>query len=194
MITLRRVREGASTSVRVLDLPEAAEDSARDLIPQLVERHGQALRRFLLRRLRNPDEAEDALQETYLRMLKYRDATSLEFPQALVFRVARSVLIDRARRRATRRADKHVAIDNVEIGATEPSQERTFLAQEEVLLLRQAIKELPPRCKQAFLLSRLRQRTYPQIAEQMGISVKMVEKHITHALALCRQKVGGRTP
>lgn len=170
------------------------EASSRDLISRLVEQYGEALRRFLRRRIGNPEEAEDALQETYVRMLKYREKASLEFPQALVFRVARSVLVDRARRRATHHADEHIALDNLPLAATEPLQERTLSAREEVVLLRQAIQSLPPRCKQAFLLSRLRGRTYPQIAEQMGISVKMVEKHITHALALCRQKVGGRTP
>jgi RNA polymerase sigma-70 factor (ECF subfamily) len=33
--------------------------------------------------------------------------------------------------------------------------------------------------------------TYPQIAAHCGISVKMVEKHIGHALAICMKKVGG---
>lgn len=165
------------------------EASSRDLISRLVEQYGDSLRSFLYRRLRDPDEAEDALQETYVRMLTYRDRESLDFPRALVFRIARSVLTDRARRRASHHADEHVALDDGQIAAAEPLQERELAAQEEIRLLRQAIHELPPKCKQAFLLSRLRGRTYAQIAEQMGISIKMVEKHISHALALCRQKV-----
>jgi DNA-directed RNA polymerase specialized sigma24 family protein len=42
-----------------------------------------------------------------------------------------------------------------------------------------------------FLLSRAQRMTYPQIAAHCGISVKMVEKHIGHALAICMKKVGG---
>ncbi|MFL6577461.1 MAG: sigma factor-like helix-turn-helix DNA-binding protein [Povalibacter sp.] len=42
-----------------------------------------------------------------------------------------------------------------------------------------------------FLLSRVQHMTYPQIAVHCRISVKMVEKHISHALAICMKKVGG---
>jgi len=49
---------------------------------------------------------------------------------------------------------------------------------------------LPPKCRQVFLLSRAQRMTYPQIAVHCGISVKMVEKHISHALAICMKKVG----
>jgi DNA-directed RNA polymerase specialized sigma24 family protein len=51
---------------------------------------------------------------------------------------------------------------------------------------------LPPKCQQVFLLSRAQRMTYPQIAVHCGISVKMVEKHISHALEICARKVGGR--
>jgi len=170
------------------------EDSG--LVSQLVSEHREGLRRFLLRRLGHVQEAEDALQETCLRLLAYRarEAISVEAPQALVFRIAENVLADRHRRRSVRRADAHCDLEGVDLVSTEPSQERQVVAQQEVLLLREAIQALPPKCKQAFLLSRLRRLSYPQIAEQMGISVKMVEKHITHALALCRQKVGRVPP
>lgn len=40
-------------------------------------------------------------------------------------------------------------------------------------------------------MSRVKRMTYPEIARQLGISVKMVEKHISHALAVCLKKVGG---
>lgn len=166
-----------------------------DTITRLIAQYGDALRRYLHRRLDgHADEVEDNLQETWLRLLVYRDRDphSLEAPQALVYRVAESVLQDRHRRRSVRHADGHRTLGDLDLASSEPSQERRASAEQEVLLLRQAIRELPPKCKQAFLLSRLRKLSYAQIAAQMGISVKMVEKHITHALALCRQKVGGR--
>ncbi|MDT7819168.1 sigma factor-like helix-turn-helix DNA-binding protein, partial [Xanthomonas hortorum] len=48
---------------------------------------------------------------------------------------------------------------------------------------------LQSRCRQAFTLQRIDYLTYPQVAAAMGISIKMVEKHISRALAACRAAV-----
>ena len=56
-------------------------------------------------------------------------------------------------------------------------------------LLYKTIEQLPPKCRQVFLLSRVRRMTYGEIAQHCGISRKMVEKHVSHALAVCMQKV-----
>ncbi len=56
-------------------------------------------------------------------------------------------------------------------------------------LLYETIEHLPPKCRQVFLLSRVRRMTYGEIARHCGISRKMVEKHVSHALAVCMEKV-----
>jgi RNA polymerase sigma factor (sigma-70 family) len=73
-----------------------------------------------------------------------------------------------------------------------PSAEREIEARQDVASLYQAIAELPPKCQQVFLLSRVRKMTYPEIARHCDISLEAVEKHISRALAICAQKVGGR--
>lgn len=165
---------------------------ASAFISPLVAEYGEALRGYLLRRLGSPDEVDDVLQETWLRLLFYRDAGQLEAPQALVYRVAERVLLNRYRYRTVRRAEEHCALEDVELASPAPSQERWLGARQEVQVVRQAIHALPPKCRRAFLLSRIHRLNYQQIAAEMGISVKMVEKHISHALAVCRDSVGGR--
>lgn len=52
-----------------------------------------------------------------------------------------------------------------------------------------AIEQLPPKCKQAFELSRFENLKYREIAETMNISIKTVEIHVSKALFLLRQAV-----
>ncbi len=52
-----------------------------------------------------------------------------------------------------------------------------------------AIDELTPRCREVFLLHRFSHSAYPEIARDFGISVKMVEKYISTALARCADRV-----
>jgi RNA polymerase sigma factor (sigma-70 family) len=84
------------------------------------------------------------------------------------------------------------SLEEVELICELPSAEREIEARQDVELLYQAIAELPPKCQQVFLLSRVRKMTYPEIARHCGISPKAVEKHVSRALAICAQKVGGR--
>jgi RNA polymerase sigma factor (sigma-70 family) len=55
-----------------------------------------------------------------------------------------------------------------------------------------ALRELPPRTREAFIFHRFEEMTYPAIAERMGISINGVEKLIKRALAQLAAKVERR--
>ncbi len=62
-------------------------------------------------------------------------------------------------------------------------------AAQDLDLLYRTIEQLPPKCRRVFLLSRFHDMSYPEIARHCGISVKMVEKHIGNALAVCAERL-----
>jgi len=97
---------------------------------------------------------------------------------------------DHGRAALARHHSRHSQIDDVELTSELPSPERDVLASQTLDLLLETIEQLPPKCKQVFLLSRASDMTYPEIAAHCGISVKMVEKHISRAIAACLEKVG----
>ena len=111
----------------------------------------------------------------------------------MLFRIAINVANDLGRSEQARRVSNQVPLDGVELIADLPTPERQIAAEQDLELLYATIEQLPPKCRNVFLLSRVKRMTYPEIAQHCGISVKMVEKHISHALAICIKKVGGCT-
>ncbi len=60
-------------------------------------------------------------------------------------------------------------------------------------LVKQEIENLPPKCKQIFLLSKQDGLTNTEIAEFLNVSIKSVEAHITKAFSILRKTVGGKS-
>jgi len=175
----------------VVDFQALAADEGDAPFERLLAEQRGPLQNLLRRRLYNEDDVIDAVQETYLRLLDYRSRNPVDSPAALLFRIAENVANDFARRAGSHRASAHFPLDAVELPSVEPSQERQVAAEQELSLLVEGVESLPPKCQQVFLLSRVYELSYSQIAERCGISVKMVEKHISQALVSLRACVGG---
>lgn len=146
------------------------------------------LRRFFLGRLRSAEDASDATQETFLRMLGVPRAEEIADPRAYLFQVARSVAAGAAGR-AAREAGVIIAGSDAadRVASAEPCAERRVADRQALLLMARAIEALPNRCQQVFILSRLHGLSNGEIAARLGISRNMVEKHIIRALIDCRR-------
>lgn len=159
-------------------------------VKELIGRYHGSLVSFLRQRLRVADDATDVAQEAYIRMLQYEGSHEVQSPSSLLFRVAINIANDLGRSEQVRHASDHCGIDELDLDSGLASPERELAASQDLDLMFRTIEQLPPKCQQVFLLSRVHCMTYPQIAKHCGISVKMVEKHISHALAVCVAKVG----
>ena len=69
--------------------------------------------------------------------------------------------------------------------------EEAYIVKETELRINEAIKSLSPKCLEAFTLSRFEGLSYKEISEQMGISVRTVEKHMSKALSVLRAELDG---
>lgn len=149
---------------------------------------------YLCRRVADREAAADLTQEALLRLVKYRDGPQAEDRRWLLFRIARNLVLEYRRTQSRRHADQHISLDDVvplrmESPAMEVMADTHQLLEQ---LFTHTLVNLPSKCRLAFLLNRLHGLTYPQVAARMRISVKMVEKHITRALAACRLAIGDR--
>lgn len=149
---------------------------------------------YLHRQFHDSETAADLAQESLLRMMKYREAPQISDRRAMLFHIAHNLVLEHRRTLGRRHASQHVSLDDVApLRSVQPSVETIVdarLAIERVI--KRAIAKLPPNCALAFALNRVDGLSYPQIAKEMGISVKMVEKHISRALLACRAEVGDR--
>ena len=159
----------------------------RSLLLVLHQQEETRLKRFFSRRLRRPDDVQDATQETFLRMLTVPKSTLIDNPQAYLFQVAKSVASASYARQAR---ERELFVDE-EAGWSaaddSPGQERILNGQQGLVLMARAISKLPNRCQQVFILSRLHGMANGEIAQELSISRNMVEKHIIKALLHCRK-------
>jgi RNA polymerase sigma-70 factor (ECF subfamily) len=155
----------------------------------VLERYHRELLNFLTRQVSDRDTAADLAQESYLRVLSAQQSGQAVLDmRALLYRTARNLVIDQHRRAELRRHDDLDSLPEDQ----HPAAPR-HLQPEEALASRQIIRAyvatieaLPPRCREAFVLHVLDELHHAKIAEHMGISVSMVEKHIVRGMVACK--------
>lgn len=162
---------------------------SKPLFEAAFRAHYDSLIHYIRSRVGSDAEARDIAQEAYLRLMRYREDQDAASLKALVFRIATNLVIMRAR--AVRMRPGHEPLEAaLDVPANDPTPERQLFTEQQLQRLTEVIQRLPPKCQQAFVLSRFHHMGYQEIAQRLGISVKMVEKHIAQALSICRREVG----
>lgn len=154
----------------------------------MLENYYRELVRFLNAKLGNRQVAEDVVHDAYVRVLERASDTPIEQPRAFLYRTALNLVIDGHRRNVTRQAESLDALGNEERFCT-PSLHSSFDQSQRLDLLQRALDELPALCRESFLLRKLDGLSHAQIAEHLGISRSLVEKHIVNAMKHCRVRM-----
>jgi RNA polymerase sigma-70 factor (family 1) len=153
-----------------------------DFFFRLFKANYHNLHRFFMVRLGSVQEAEDAAQETFTRMMAHHDnIVALRSPRSYLFRIARNLVTDLLRARNTR-LKYTTSVDIEEQVAPVKTPEEAVDSRERQKLVQKALAELPPRCREVFILHRLENLTYRQIATQLDISPRTVEHHVANAV------------
>lgn len=147
----------------------------------LYQAHAHELQRFARRRV-GRQEAEDIVQDAYLHLLQRGAAATLEHPRAYLFRIAANLAVDAARKARTRSRFAENEAGFLSLAATEASPAVAAEDASEMRRFDMCLAELPPLCRQAFLLNRMNGLTHAVIAERLGVSIRTVDRHILKAL------------
>jgi len=163
---------------------QAGDESAYDAVfrnwyPTLVRVAGALLK--------DPDAAEDIAQEVLLELWRRRHVLDAGVSlRAYLLRSIRNRSLNHLRHLKVRRdtdADVQALYD-------EPvTSDQPVVASELADAVQIALRELPPRCREVFELSRVNGLKYAEIAEALDISVKTVEAQMGKALRVMRERL-----
>jgi RNA polymerase sigma factor (sigma-70 family) len=168
----------------------AADRSA--LVSQLFRDNNRALIRFLLAHLSNEQEAREVAQEAYVKLLQLDQPEAISYLRTYLFRTAVNLAIDRARRRD--RKERIERLDLFDEWSHNDSVEQAVLAEQEVVLVKQAVAELKPKYLRAFVLHKFHDRSIAEVAAEMQLTPRMVRSYIARSVFYCQLRLDGYSP
>lgn len=151
---------------------------------EIYARYWPTLTTTACRHLQSRAKAEDLVQEIFISFYNRRNLVELSISlkayltQALKFKVMneyRSQVV----RQAYQKTVFYTTSQNSDCHNAYETKELTYY-------INRSIKQLPDKCRQAFILSRAEDLSYKDISGQLGISVSTVEKHISKALRVLK--------
>jgi RNA polymerase sigma-70 factor (ECF subfamily) len=184
---------GMDTSDRELMSRMARGD--REALSPLMERHYSRLYRIALSYLRDPDEALDAAQETFVKAYQNAHKWNAESEVApWLTRVAVNSAIDRYRRRKRRFSIMEPLAEgdhDSQITAEDPSPERKLLGRELSERISIALRTLPATQRAVFVLRHYEGLSLEEIARTLEISLGTVKSSLHRALRRLRPRLAG---
>jgi RNA polymerase sigma factor (sigma-70 family) len=139
------------------------------------------LQRLLRRRGRSIDDAQDLVQETFLRLHIYAGENDVGQKEAFLVRTALNLSIDQHRRERAA-AIVPFAWDAVPLVDPQPTPDVVCADRERLRHFRAGLLALSPRQREVFRLNRIEGLSTTEVAQQLQLSVSMVEKYATRAM------------
>ncbi len=166
---------------------EALQAGDRPALRHIFDAHYEMVCQAIMRLVQDRSTSEDLAQEVFIRFWEKRAQIQIKTSlSAYLRRMAINEGLMYLRRQ------KRWETDELEAGreaGAEVSGEDVLLQDELGQRIRQAIQQLPPRCRAVFQLSRYEELTYKEIADQLGISVKTVEHQMGKALRVLKERL-----
>lgn len=133
-------------------------------------------------------EAEDITQETFLKIWERKDTINIQTVGPLLFKISRNLFLNSVEHskvtlkfKTDYQAIHHSDSPDFELEMKEFDQR-----------LKESLAELDEKHRTVFLMNRIDDLTYSQIAENLGISVKAIEKRMSKAMAFLKDRINAK--
>jgi RNA polymerase sigma-70 factor (ECF subfamily) len=148
--------------------------------------HAKSLRNFLFYKYGNKDQAEDLTQEAFIKLWQNCASVPLEKAKSYLYTIANNSSLNEIKHQKV-----VLEYENSFTGEDKTNENPEFILEEKQFKskLLKAIEDLNETQRTAFLMHRIDGKKYSEIAEELNISVKAVEKRIHLALVELRKQI-----
>ncbi len=152
----------------------------------IFETHFNDVRNYIYYRSGNKEQAIEVAQETFVTLWEKKKQIKNLNIKALLYKIAGDIFINQHRQRKVQMKFKTKAVD--ETFGESPEELVSFKELSKNYEL--ALEKLPEKQRTVFLMSRMDGLKYYEIADNLGLSVKAVEKRMKNALDFIKEAIG----
>ncbi len=179
-------------------LVELAQNGDEAAFTQIVREYSDRLYTLLIRLLRNHQEAEDALQETFITMVnKIQDYQGRSSLYTWLYRIATNTALMRLRKRKTwdisiDESTMHEEVHNNTILPFPDRPDQNLDKKEMKTIIDESVQKLPPDYRSVFILRDIENVPIKEASEILGISTENVKTRLRRARIALRNEIAGR--
>jgi RNA polymerase sigma-70 factor (family 1) len=165
-----------------------AASGSKGWFADIFNRHYEYIRNYLFYLSGDIKLAEDLVQDVFLQLWETRNNVKDETVGSYLFTIARNCFLKSRRKQKYDLKFRSTYFEHFEHESPEFLLEMKDFDEK----LQSSIAGLPEKCRIIFLMHRIDGISYREIAENLGVSIKAVEKQMSKALALLRKKLGDK--
>jgi RNA polymerase sigma-70 factor, ECF subfamily len=166
-----------------------------EVIEALVHEHSRMVYRIAYAVLRRHHDAEDATQETFMRVLRYSSKLAdVQEPKTWLARIAWRVAVDRSRMHSQRR---EISLDDPEksvpdVASSESPADETVHGVQVGTALKKWIAALPAKLREPLILSTLEEMSPREVGATLGINEAAVRSRVFRARQILKAKLASQ--
>lgn len=193
LVAEEAVLSEAMTQARSQD--RGQDRSQDEALEDLVRQYSRLVYRIAYAALRSHHDAEDATQETFLRVLRYSGKLAgVENHKTWLARIAWRVAVDRSRQRSGKR---EVALEDpekpvAELPSANAPADQAMQGSQVGVLLERLIVALPEKLREPLILSAIEEMSPREVAATLGINEAAVRSRVFRARQILREKLAQR--
>jgi len=183
-------------SLNISELIERALNNDQQAYTEIVDHYRDRIYHFVLRMVKDPAQAQDLTQETFIKAFRALDSFNSDYAfTTWLYKIASNNCIDffRKKRLATTSLDTPIQAKDGELKRDFPNNEQgpesELISKEKTNQIETAIDSLPEKYKKAILLRHTQDKSYEEISEELGIPLGTVKVRIFRAREMLKAKL-----